>query len=410
MTAPQDSGSSRVRFHALDYASSVGIFAYAASATVTPICLVIIAREFSFSLVAGGGIEAMRSGLLLLALLGSGFAAARWGKPVSLGLSCLLLGGGMFVYSVAPAYGTILLGVAFLGFGGGILEGLINPLVSDLHPRDSGRYLNLVNGFWSIGVLCTMLISGELLTRGVSWRGIAGVLGGLSMLAGVLFLAMGRKAPAGQRYAAAEVLGHKREMMILPRFWLFMAMMFVAGAAEGAFTFWSASLIQLDHETLPRAGGLGAALFAGGMVAGRFASGIWVGQHRLWRLVFISAVAGFGISFAVPFAHSLPLVFVALFFAGLSVACFWPSLQSYASDRLPVENTSLFILLSCAGIPGFAFASWMIGLIGDRAGLKAAFLIVPFLFVLLALLLGIERIWNRSGSLPPSPGRDSQAI
>lgn len=387
--------SRRLRFHGLDYASSVGILTYAASATVTPICLVILARELSFTLVAGGGIEVVRSALLLLALLGSGFASARWGKPVSLGVSCAFLGGGMLLYSVAPAYGTILLGVMLLGLGGGILEGLINPLVRDLHPDDSGRYLNLVNGFWSVGVLLTMLVSGELLTRDVSWRGIVGFLGGLSLLSGVLFLVLGRSLPASRRFGASEVWGHKWTMMALPRFWLFMAMMFVAGAAEGAFTFWSASLIQLNYETLPRAGGFGAALFAGGMVAGRFAGGIWVHQHHLRRMILISAVAGIGISLAVPFAQTLPAVFGSLFLAGLAVACFWPSLQSYASESLPVESTSLFILLSCAGIPGFAFASWMIGFIGDEAGLKAAFFIIPLFFCLLAVMLGIDHVWRR---------------
>jgi fucose permease len=371
---------------------------YAASATVTPICLVIIARELSFSLVAGGGIEVIRSALLLVALLGSGFVAARWGKPVSLGFSCLVLGGGMVLYSVAPVYGAILLGVALLGLGGGILEGLLNPLVQDLHPRDSGRYLNLINGFWSIGVLLTMLVAGDLLTREISWRWIAGSLGGVCVVVGILFLVMNRNAPAAQRFAALDVLGHKRAMIVMPRFWIFMAMMFVAGAAEGAFTFWSASFIQLQHETLPRAGGFGGALFAGGMVVGRFGSGLWIRQHRLRRLIFASAGAGAVFSFFVPFAQHLFLIFLALFLSGLSVACFWPSLQSYAADRLPVESTSLFILLSCAGIPGFAFASWMIGFIGDRVGLEAGFMVVPLLFAILAGLLAVERVWKMDTS------------
>lgn len=314
----------------------------------------------------------------------------------------------MLLYSLAPVYGAILLGVALLGLGGGILEGLLNPLVRDLHPHDSGRYLNIVNGFWSIGVLLTMLVTGELLTRDVSWRLIVGALGGVCVLAGILFLVMRHTAPPAQRFAAAEVLGHKKTMVLLPRFWIFMGMMFVAGAAEGAFTFWSASLIQLDHETLPRAGGVGAALFAGGMVVARFASGLWIRQRHLPHLVFISAVAGIGISLAVPYVETLSAVFAVLFCAGLSIASFWPSLQSYAADRLPVEATSLFILLSCAGIPGFAFASWVLGLIGDRVGLKSGFLIVPLFFVLLAVLLFVERVWRTDRFERHNAERDHQ--
>ena len=125
----------KLRFHPLDHAASAAIFSYAASATVTPICLVILARELSFSLTGGGGIEVVRSALVVTTLLASGFIGARWGKPLSLGASCLVLGLGMLVYSAAPTYGAVLLGIAFLGTGGGVVEGLLNPLVQDLHPR-----------------------------------------------------------------------------------------------------------------------------------------------------------------------------------------------------------------------------------------------------------------------------------
>ncbi|MEX2381205.1 MAG: MFS transporter [Opitutales bacterium] len=381
-------------FHSLDYASSVGIMAYAASATITPICLLIIARELSFSLLGGGAIEVVRSGLILVTLVGSGFVAARWGKPVSLGMSCLVMGSGLMLYSIAPTYGTVLLGVGLLGLGGGIVEGLLNPLIQDLHPGDSGRYLNIVNGFWSIGVLLTMLVGGELLTREVSWRLIVGSLGFLSVFSGILFLLLRREVHASPRFAAAEVFGHKWFMVRLPRFWLFMGMMFAAGAAEGALTFWSASFIQLDHGGLPRTGGIGVACFAVGMILGRFASGLWVGQHRLRRLIFFSAGVGTIASMLIPLAQTLPALFAVLFVSGLAVACFWPSLQSYAADRLPVETTSLFILLSCAGIPGFAFAAWLIGLVGEYGSLKAAFFIIPAFFVALAVLLLIERFWK----------------
>jgi fucose permease len=85
------------------------------------------------------------------------------------------------------------------------------------------------------------------------------------------------------------------------------------------------------------------------------------------------------------------LLFSVMGVTGLAVACFWPSLQSYSVDRLPFDPTSLFILLSCGGIPGFAFVSWLIGWIGDLHGLRTAFYIMPVLFLLLVLCLLMER-------------------
>jgi len=99
--------------------------------------------------------------------------------------------------------------------------------------------------------------------------------------------------------------------------------------------------------------------------------------------------------------QSLETLYTLLVLAGLSVACFWPSIQSYAVDRLPVEPTALFILLSCAGIPGFAFVSWLMGFVGDRAGLRASFFVVPAFFALLLFIVIVERACRPRSTDPP---------
>jgi len=387
-----------LRFVPLDYACMLAFLAYAAGTTLTPIVLVHLSREFTLSLTAGGGIEAARSFLLFAVLLSSAFCAARWGKARSLGISALLMGCGLFLYALAPSYGMVLLACVLLGGGGGTLEGLVNPLVQDLHPDESGRYLNIQNAFWSVGVLITVLVGGELLTRGVSWRVLAGVIGCIGMAAGMLFLILDRHHPHRAVHSAADVIGHKAAILKAPRFWLFVPLMFLGGGVEGAFTFWSASYIQLHYGSAARMGGIGTAFFAGGMMIGRFCSGWFVGQARLRRLIILSALAGLGVSLALPGIRTPAALFPVLLLAGLSIACFWPSLQSYAADRMSVDSTALFILLSCAGIPGFALTAWALGWLGDRIGLNQAFYLVPVLFLIFILLMLLER----SLKMPPA--------
>lgn len=389
-----------LRLLPLDYACMLAFLAYAAGTTVTPICLVHLSREFSLSLTAGGGIEVVRALLLLTLLLGSAFGAARWGKARSVGGSALLMGIGLALYTVSPSYGLVLLAGAMIGGGGGMIEGLINPLIQDLHPRESGRYLNLHNAFWSLGVLITVLAGGELLTRGLSWRTITGAVGVTSIAAGILFLILDRRSPHVARHSATDVWRHKTAILKAPRFWLFAPLMFIAGGAEGAFTFWSASYIQLHAAGSARMGGIGTACFAGGMMLGRLAGGWFAGQAQLRRLILVSALTGVLISLVVPRITSLAALFPVLFVAGLSIACFWPSLQSYAADRMEVESTSLFILMSCAGIPGFALVAWVIGFLGDRTGLGPAFYLVPLLLMAFIVLMLIER------GLGPAPAEE----
>jgi fucose permease len=366
--------------------------AYASSATITPICLVLVAQEFGLDLARAGSLEVSRSVLITAVLLASPWVAAHFGKARALGYASLLMGLGLLAYAFAPGYGAILLALALVGTGSGVLEGLINPLVQALAPRDSGRWLNLVNAFWSVGVLATMLGGGEWLTRGGDWRTAMIALGAVSAVTGAAFL-RARAVDAADRAEAGlgAAWRRAREVLVAPGFGVFVALMLLAGAVEGAFTFWSATLVQLEFGGSARAGGVATACFAGGMIAGRFAAAVWVPQAGLPRLILVSALGGAVVSAAMPLLGSITAVGVGLALAGLCVACFWPSLQSYAAERIRGEPTEIFVLLSVAGIPGMGGVSWLLGLLADSVGLRSALWLVPPLFLALAGLMAWEQ-------------------
>ena len=382
-----------LRFRKLDYTAALGMFVYASSVVATPIILLRLAEDLSFGLAEGGGIEAVRTGFLLAILLASGAAAARFGKTRSLAAGALILAAGMFAYAAAPVYVVVLVAMVLVGLGGGVLEALINPLVQDEHPEDSGRYLNIVNAFFSVGVLTSVLVVGDLLTRGVSWRLLMAGIGAVAFASGVLFLIFGRGSihHAGTDRAAEGLprgtWHHAKAILREPLFWLFSVAMFCGGGAEGAFTFWSASYIQINFQTLARAGAIGTAAFAAGMVIGRLASGRFVGQDGLRKLIIVSALIGVVASLGAWAIDSAAGFFIIVFAAGLSIACFWPSIQSHAASRIPLDSTMLFILLSCAGIPGFGLTSWIMGLVAESYGLRASLLVIPAELLVLALVM-----------------------
>ena len=149
--------------------------------------------------------------------------------------------------------------------------------------------------------------------------------------------------------------------------------------------------MQLEYGAAPRAAGVAVALFAAGMIAARLGFGWWVPQKGLWTLLFVSAVCAVGVSSLFPLIDSLWFACVGLFFAGVSVACFWPTLQAYAVDRMSFDPTGVFILLSCGGLGGFATVSWTMGVLGDRYGLLTSFWVIPACLLGLTALLLFER-------------------
>ncbi|TFH06319.1 MAG: MFS transporter [Spirochaetales bacterium] len=381
----------KLKLKRMDYAGALGMFVYASSVVVTPIVLLKLAQDLSFGLAEGGGIEAVRTSFLLAVLLASGAAAIRFGKSRTLGVGSFVLAAGLLAYAFAPTYIVVLAAIILVGVGGGILEALINPLVQDEHPTDSGRYLNFINAFFSIGVLVSVLVVGDLLTRSVSWRLLIAGVGVVALASAILFVAFGRGTDhhSGARPSAEGKSSwhHARSILREPLFWLFSAAIFCGGGAEGAFTVWSASYIQIHFETLARAGALGTAAFAGGMVVGRLASGRFVGQDGLRVLIIVSAIIGVVASVGAWAVDNMIGFFAIVFAAGPSIACFWPSIQSHAAARLPVDSTMLFMLLSCAGIPGFGLTSWIMGLIAEGYSLRASLLVVPVMLAALTVVM-----------------------
>jgi len=253
-------------FGRYDYAAFLTFFAYAAGSIIVPVSLVELAHDLGFSLesggmAAGGALQIGRTIPMVLAMLVVGFIAGRWGNRATLGTSVLLMSVGIALCAVAPSYGILFLALMLAGLGEGVIEGLATPFVQDLHPKEPGRYINLTHSFWSVGVLATVLLSGGLLSLGVSWRILTGAVALVGCVAAALILIPARNgthAVVHNPLSLKTVWAQGLQILRYPRFWRFYVAMFLAGGGEFCLTFWSASHIRLHFDASAWAGGLGA--------------------------------------------------------------------------------------------------------------------------------------------------------
>jgi len=109
-------------------------------------------------------------------------------------------------------------------------------------------------------------------------------------------------------------------------------------------------------------------------------------------LVLVSALAGTVATLLLPLQSQVGTLMLVLFLAGVCTAPFWPSIQSYCADRLPTaDKTMLMIMLSCAGIPGCGFFTWLMGLVANHHGLRPAFFLVPACYLAIAILIAVDQ-------------------
>ena len=372
----------------LDVISWGGFVMFAASSVITPICLPEIAKTFDTTFAESGGMETVRTLVILVMLLLAGICAQKWGKKPFLTSGQYLLAAGLFLISMAQSYPMLLAFLMIIGIGGGFSEALINPLVVDLHPQDSGKYLNLTNAFYSIGVMAAALLFGELLTLGYSWRWIFRLAALGALLVSLLFTFARFPAAAENPRSPWHTMGR---ILIMPGFWLFAAAIFLGAGVESALTFWSRSYVETYLQTAPRAGAVAVVMFAGAMAGGRLLSARLAKTMGLKNMMLASALLGLAAGGIIPLATNLGWFYVLLALAGLATACFWPTILAEAAASLKADATILFAMLACIGIAGFGFAPWLMGLIGDRLDLRTGFAVIPAFFVLLILVLMLER-------------------
>jgi fucose permease len=366
----------------------------ATSAIIVAICLPEISHTFSTDLSEGGGMEMARNLVVLVVLLFAGILAQRWGKKRFLTLGQYFIAAGLLLGSISQNYPMLILSVMMMGVGGGFSEALLNPLVVDIHPRESGKYLNFSHAFYPIGIMGSALLFGELLTQGISWRFIFQIaaIGALiiAIYTTILRFPIEKKDDSSYPKLFATILK-------LRGFWLFAAAIFLGGSIEAALTFWSRSYVETYLSAVPRSGAIAVVVFAASMAFGRFLTAYLANKTSLNNIMIGSALLGIAVSVLIPLATTLFWFYALVALAGLAVACFWPTILAEADNFLPVNTTILMVLLASVGIVGFGVTPWIMGLIGDSSELKSGFALIPLLYVGLLVVLLIERKLSQKG-------------
>ena len=371
----------------IDLAARTSLLLYANTSVVLPVSLLAVTSELGFSFTQAGSLSLIGSIVQFGILLGAIPIAAAMGKIRPLRWGIWIIAGGLALFTRVTGYVQAVAAVAVIALGQALIEALQTPLIEDIHPEDDGSNQVLLHSFWPIGIIIGTLLTGEALSRGIPWRTVFITLAVLCLLGGTLYP---HRAKAALPRSRAD-LSHVGEILSRPIFWLFCFALAFAGAAEGGFTFWTASYIQVEFGTLPRSGGLGTAFFSLGMAAGRITTSRIAARFGLKRILVIAVSMALVFGISVFFIRSLTMLYGVMVIMGLFIAPFWPALQTYTVRRLGADATMVMVFMSCFGVIGFAGASFLMGIIGDKFGLRTSFLAAPCaLFVLLVLVL-LER-------------------
>jgi fucose permease len=342
--------------------------------------------------------------------LGGGLLTERFGRRVVLTAAALSVAASWFLAGASGASGSWALFTlaAVVGGGAGAIDGGMNGLVLAVTESASGRALNLLHLFFSIGALAAPLAIGWLVAAGVPWQlpMLATGVAGLVVAAAVAAVAM----PSGRHVRPAD------PSPALPpragtRFSLPLLLLAIAigcyVAAEIAVSSWTVRFLDdvpFETATLALSG------FWAGLALGRLLAARW--GHRFSHSGLAStSVAAAGIAVIVAVLAPSPTIAIGgIAVAGFASGPVFPLIVAIGGDLYPHRVAAVAGALTAAAVVGGIVYPPLVGILSASIGLGAGLLGGACLSIVAAVaILAAARLSPAAGPAapvsPPAPPR-----
>ncbi len=303
-----------------------------------------------------------------------------------------LVGLGIFPRIFPDPYVGILVAIAIYAIGGGLTEVLISPIAEACPVENKEAQMSLLHSFYCWGHVLVILLSTAFFALvGIESWWLLACLWAIVPLCNAVYFALVPIRMLNDDTSPEELISLGK-LLRQPLFWLFMVMMFAAGAGEQSMSQWASAFAEAGLGVNKTVGDLaGPCMFAVLMGISRFLSSRVTRRIRTESFMIgccILCVIGYLLASLSP----IPLLsLVGCGICGFSVGIFWPGTFSLSALALRGGGTALFALLALAGDLGCMGGPALVGLVTDTVAggsLKQAILIgIAFPLALTAGLL-----------------------
>ncbi len=288
---------------------------------------------------------------------------------------------GVIGFIIAPTYTLMSVAMLLAGFGNGLVEAVINPLIATLYPEEKTHKLNVLHSWWPGGLIIGGLLGYFMSQMHIGWKGQMSVILIPTIAYGILLF--GQKFPLTERAAAGISTDEMIKTALNPSFLLLLGCMMITASIELA----PGQMVGSVLGNLAKMSGIlilvyGSAL----MFVLRYFAGAIAHKISPIGMMCVSVVlAAIGLFMLANVTGTTGAYIAAtVFYVGV---CFmWPTMLGITSERFPQGGAFTM------GLMGFA-GQFMLGLVifnmgkvrdslgGDAGSFRwvATLAIVPFI-------------------------------
>lgn len=319
----------------------------------------------------------------------SGILAAYVGRRnvLILGALCFAAGfGGIALFSV-PA--GLYLFFFISGLGWGILNNLVNVVVSEFADGDASA-INLLHMSFGIGAFLAPFLVAFSISLGFGWRYAVGFFVLMSLLLGIIFYRMNHLETTQSKQEGSVSFSFFRNY----RFYFFMLILFFYVGSENSVNGWLTTYLIDTGVSSELAAQRLLSLVWVSVIAGRFLCAV-TARYFSKEFMLLAGAAGSALFICVLlFSSSVAMISFAVIGLGLSFAGIYPNTVANASGLIRGSGTASGIMFSCGGL-GASVIPYFVGLRaqggGIRAGMGTVILTLAIMLVLCLLHYSTSR-------------------
>lgn len=334
------------------------------------ISLLNIAKHFGLSGIENGSLVAAQYSAIIMMPFLFGLVAERAGKTKILRIFCLVFAAGCAVVISAHSYFILLLGIFMIGSGYSVCESLVSAVLTEQYPKKAGRYLNLVQGAFSMGAVTGPHLISWAGKQAAGWNILFYICGiGFVFLWAVLFYMR------GDRYAGVkEIENHsKGASKFPPVFYLLAVSFFLYGGMEVGVSYFIDSYMRLELNGTELSA-WAVSLFWLSMVPARLASGVFY-RYR-WFLLPSCFIFSVPVLLGIAAAENKESGLILFSILGFLLGTLWPNLMGTATqDYKERASVAAGIMSAGCGLGAVSFPL-LFGKLTEGAGLRSGFLML----------------------------------
>ena len=289
-----------------------------------------------------------------------------------------------FAFAHTHSFAIACVFISCMGALATFIEAVGMDLVDDMSPVDAASNLTMTHGIAGIGMICGVVYSGLMLNAGYDWRTIYTMMSVAVGAVAVVFCIV--RFPKMHQSAAGGLAELKHWFTRRELYPTYLALFLYVGA-EGAVTGWMATFMTTTLGYSSLLASLGTAAIWTVVTVGRIVCAGLVGTRYTVRALvsFLCTVCVIGVLLTA--GVTMPILFwVALLLVGAGLSALWPLIASTALDAGNNGGTVMSLILFF-GYFGAAVIPYLIGLIGDAAGLRMALIASAIVFAALGLVV-----------------------